>query len=186
MKTLQFDKGAVDPSRPVFIGIDPSLTAFAVCAYSDDDNWLIRVFKPDTHGPERLAEITQSLVDFVSVNAPRATSADIGIEGTVRQSPSASVLGELTGAVKLTVFQNFGTLPMLNIPPMSAKKYASGTGRGVTKSQMLLAVYKKYGVDLTDDNAADAFVMARIVSGTATTKYEQDVLTKLNNPKFRT
>lgn len=167
------------------IGIDPSLTGFAVCAYNSDTDWLVHVLKPDTRGPERLDEITTHLVKFIMMNAIHTTTDHIAIEGTVRNSPSASVLGELVGAVKLEVFRNFGTLPMLNVPPMSLKKYVSGSGKAVTKSQMLLSVFKKYGAEFTDDNAADAFGLARIAAGVATTQYEKDVLVRLDDAKFR-
>ena len=183
MKTVEFSKGTLADGAA--IGIDPSLTGFAVCAYSDDDNWLVHVYKPSTSGPERLSEITTHLVKFIKMNAPNTTTTHMAIEGTVRNSPSASVLGELTGAVKLTVYQTCGTLPMLNVPPMSLKKYVSGTGKAVTKSQMLLSVYKKYSADFTDDNAADAFGLARIAKGVATTQYEEDVLKRLADIKFR-
>lgn len=166
------------------VGIDPSLTGFAMCAYNSDTDWLVEVIKPDTRGPERLDEITNYLVKFILVHADTTTD-HIAIEGTVRNSPSASVLGELVGAVKLEVFRNFGTLPMLNVPPMSLKKYVSGSGKAVTKSQMLLSVFKKYGAEFTDDNAADAFGLARIAAGVATTQYEKDVLVRLDDAKFR-
>jgi Holliday junction resolvasome RuvABC endonuclease subunit len=183
VKIREFQRGTIDDASS--IGIDPSLTGFAVCAYTDDDNWLVHVLTPASRGPERLDEITTHLVRFVMMNARASDTSSMAIEGTVRNSPSASVLGELMGAVKLEVFRNFGVLPMLNVPPMSLKKYVSGSGKAVTKSQMLLAVFKKYNAEFTDDNAADAFGLARIAKGVATTKYEADVLARLDDPKFR-
>jgi hypothetical protein len=50
---------------------------------------------------------------------------------------------------------------------------------------MLLHVYKKWNVDITDDNAADSYALARLVSGTHTLAYEKEIYDKLQDPKFR-
>jgi Holliday junction resolvasome RuvABC endonuclease subunit len=71
------------------------------------------------------------------------------------------------------------------VPPTSLKKYVTGKGQGVPKSQMLLHVYKKWNVDITDDNAADSYALARLVSGTHTLAYEKEIYDKLQDPKFR-
>jgi hypothetical protein len=50
---------------------------------------------------------------------------------------------------------------------------------------MLLYVYKKWGQEFTDDNAADSYSLARLVAGTHTLEYEKNVYDKLQDPKFR-
>jgi crossover junction endodeoxyribonuclease RuvC len=43
---------------------------------------------------------------------------------------------------------------------MTLKKYA--TGKGTSKKQeMLLQIYKRWGVEFNDDNAADSYALAR-------------------------
>jgi hypothetical protein len=70
----------------------------------------------------------------------------------------------------------------LVVPPTSLKKYVAGKGTGISKSQMLLAVYKKWGVDFTDDNAADSYGLARIVMNKHDFEYEKEVYDKLTSP----
>jgi hypothetical protein len=73
----------------------------------------------------------------------------------------------------------------LIIPPTTLKKYVAGKGKDVKKSQMLLAVFKKWGVELTDDNAADSYSLARIASGYATVDYEKSIQGNLKDQKYR-
>lgn len=71
------------------------------------------------------------------------------------------------------------------VPPTSLKKYVTGKGQGVSKSQILLNVYKKWGVEFTDDNAADSYGLAHIVSGKAKLSYEKEVYEKLSSVDYR-
>ena len=93
------------------------------------------------------------------------------------------MLGELGGMVKLTLL-DFGIYPLI-VPPTNLKKYVTGKGNGISKSQMLLQVYKKWDAEFTDDNAADSYALARLVSGSHELAYEKEVYAKLQDPKFR-
>jgi hypothetical protein len=44
----------------------------------------------------------------------------------------------------------------------------------------MLQVYKKWGAEFSDDNAADSFAIAKIVSGSHSLQYEKDVYDKLH------
>lgn len=173
-----------DISSPVAIGIDPSLTNFAMVAVTlDGTAFTGRLLQSNARGAERLCEIQDHMADFI-LEFPEIT--DVAMEGTVRMSAAASVLGELSGAVKSYLFRHFGELAPLNVPPMTLKRFINGPGKGVSKSQILLSCYKKWDVELDDDNIADAYGLARIAGQVAGTTYEREVLTRLKDPKFRT
>jgi crossover junction endodeoxyribonuclease RuvC len=72
----------------------------------------------------------------------------------------------------------------LQIPPMTLKKYASGKGTS-KKQEMLLQIYKRYGVEFNDDNAADAYALARLAGGLAIDEIEQKVVEQVQDPKYR-
>lgn len=163
-----------------WVGIDASLTAFAICALDAQGEYYINVVSSDHRGVERLAEIRHHLNNFVSSAAP---VTDIALESTVSHSQSASILGELSGVVKVTLWENHGVTPLL-VPPMSLKRFACGKGNA-TKDLVMLSVYKRYGVEIPDNNAADAYVLARIARGDTIGKVEDEVLLKLADPKFR-
>lgn len=173
-----------ESSKPIsseaYIGIDPSLTGFAVCALDAHDQYSIRVFTPRTRGAERLLEIKDQLALFLAYY----NILDVAMEGTVVHSNSASVLGEISGVVKEYLFREHSTAPM-NVPPMSLKKFVCGQASGVSKSQIMMSLLKRYDVELPDDNAADAYGIARIVRGVATNTVETDVIMKLQDPKYR-
>jgi Holliday junction resolvasome RuvABC endonuclease subunit len=73
----------------------------------------------------------------------------VAIESAVLRSYAVITLGGLQGAVKYALRK--AGLPFMMIPPASIKKYATGKGNAV-KSPMMLAAYKRLGVeDITED-----------------------------------
>jgi crossover junction endodeoxyribonuclease RuvC len=68
------------------------------------------------------------------------------------------------------------------VAPTSLKKYITGKGTKVQKNQILLQVYKKWGVEFTDDNAADSYGLARIARGKHDFEYEKEVYDKVTSP----
>jgi Holliday junction resolvasome RuvABC endonuclease subunit len=174
-----FHKGSIDRERPVYLGIDQSYSGFAITALQDDA-FYAEVYKSDKGGIDRLRDIQSHVMNWLyEFN----NVADVAMEGYAFGSQMANMLGELGGMVKLTHL-DFGIYPMI-VPPTTLKKYVTGKGTGVPKSQMLLFVYKKWDVDITDDNAADSYALARLVSGYRTLAYEKEIYDKMQDPKFR-
>lgn len=176
---------------PVSVGIDQSLTGFALSAVhtlnpSEHITW---VYKSPYFGVERLADIRQWLIEhFDYLEEQGAIIQDIAMEGTVLASHAALVLGELSATVRLAIFDYFEEeddrrFP-LKIPPMTLKKYASGKGNA-KKQEMLLQIYKRWGVEFNDDNAADAYALARVAGRISIDKVEADIIDKIEDPKYR-
>jgi Holliday junction resolvasome RuvABC endonuclease subunit len=67
---------------------------------------------------------------------------------------------------------------------MTLKKFVSGKGTA-KKQEMMLQAYKRYGVEINDDNAVDAYGLARIAAEYVTDSIEKEVILKLRDPKFR-
>ena len=165
----------------VYVGIDPSLTGFAISVFHGTD-YDIRVLTPASTGGQRLREIREYVIDFLR----QYDVVDVFMEGLAfaAHSASASKLGELSGVLKEALYSEFGLLPAL-VPPTTLKKYVVGTGKSVTKSLMMLQTYKKWGVELTDDNAADAYGLSRMCSGQADTAYEAEIVLRMADEKYR-
>lgn len=183
----------------ITIGIDQSLTGFAITALNVDDpqcyeTW---VYKSDYNGVKRLHDIRWWMEDkFDTLDAKGCRVVDIAMEGSVLASQSALILGELAGMVKLSIWSYFdgntnSYIPYpdhlrtpLQIPPMTLKKYA--TGKGTSKKQeMLLQMYKRWGVEFNDDNAADSYALARLASGSVTGAIEAQVVEQIKDLKYR-
>jgi Holliday junction resolvasome RuvABC endonuclease subunit len=187
MPEKQFGPG-VDPLSAVAIGIDQSLTGFAlsIVDLSDHRKHDTRVFKSAHRGAERLNDISRWLNRRLNTHL-QVHIADIAMEGTVRASMAASVLGELAGVTKLQLWDRYRgshfRRPLL-VPPMTLKKFVTGVGNA-KKNEMLLKTYQAWGIEFNDDNAADAYGLAMMAGGLAKTKVQKDILLKLQDEKYR-
>lgn len=192
-----FDGGLVE--GPVTIGIDQSLTGFAITALntSNPQAYETWVYKSPKSGVRRLADIRWWMMDkFDFLDSQRCRVTDIAMEGTVLASHSALKLGELAGLVKLTIWDYFdgnlySVIPYedhlrtpLQVPPMTLKKYAAGKGNA-KKQEMLMQIYKRWGIEFNDDNAADSYALARLVAGIADTEIEKAVVEQMKDSKYR-
>lgn len=181
MPVKTFENG--EPSdTPIFIGIDQSYSGFAITAMNDTGS-RTTVYKSELRGVDRLADIEQHLVETLSAYHLAHPIQDAAMEGYAFGSQMSNMLGELGGMVKLTL-RDFGIYPLI-IPPTTLKKYVTGKGQGVSKSQIMLHVFKKWGVEFSDDNAADSFALAHLVSAKASLAYEQEIYQKVQDPKYR-
>lgn len=197
MSEKVFDGGLLPGN--VAIGIDQSLTGFAVTALNVDrpeayETW---VYKSPHSGVKRLADIRWWLLnkfDFLDANSHRVV--EVAMEGTVLASHSALKLGELAGLVKLSIWDYFdgnlnSVMPFaeelrrpLQIPPMTLKKYATGKGTA-KKQEMLMQMYKRWNVEFNDDNAADSYALARLAAGIGTDAIEKAVIEQVKDLKYR-
>jgi Holliday junction resolvasome RuvABC endonuclease subunit len=196
MTEKTFDGGLLPgPASPVSIGIDQSLTGFAITALNINkpecyETW---VYKSQYSGVHRLSDIRYWMeLKFDFLDTQGCEIKEIAMEGTVLASQSALVLGELAGMVKLSIwdfFEEGNGYPEhlrrpLQIPPMTLKKYATGKGTA-KKQEMLMQMYKRWGVEFNDDNAADSYALARLAAGSVTGAVEAQVVEQIKDPKYR-
>lgn len=174
-----FDGGLKEGSE-CFLGIDQSLTGFAITFLGLDDKYLTLVYKGEGTGIRRIVDI----YTWLSTTIYKYKVLDAAMEAPVKMSHSALISGELFGLVRMCLYDQGPMFP-LQVSPMMLKKYVTGKGTGVQKNQMLLQVYKKWGVEFNDDNGADSYGLARIARGTDVLAYEIEILEKLKDPKFR-
>lgn len=177
---------------PVSIGIDQSLTGFAltILNVNDPTQYSTWVFKSEFRGVKRLSDIGGWIVDKLELVKAEYIQ-DIAMEGTVLASHSALVLGELAATVKLTLWDYFIDYDHqehlrvpLQIPPMTLKKYAAGKGNA-KKQEMLMQIYKRWGIEFNDDNAADSYALARLASGSADGAVEAQIVEQIKDEKYR-
>jgi Holliday junction resolvasome RuvABC endonuclease subunit len=173
-----FTDGMLVSELPVYIGIDQSYSGFAITALNDT-GYKTTVYKSDKRGVDRLKDIQAYVMNVLT----EYRITDVAMEGYAFGSQMSNMLGELGGMVKMTL-HDFGVYPLI-VPPTNLKKYVAGKGQGVSKSQILLYAYKKWGVEFTDDNAADSYALAHLVSGAYSLAYEKEVYDKLQDVKFR-
>ena len=186
LKTIN---GGLTKNNPIYIGIDQSLTGFALTAINSTNpmEHMTWVYKSPYFGIERLVDIRTWLEEqFILLEKSGNTIEDIAMEGTVLASQAALVLGELSATVRLTIYDYFDDAQRfpLKVPPMTLKKYAAGKGNA-KKQEMLLQIYKRWGVEFTDDNAADAYGLARLVGKNFINEVEKAVVEQMQDSKYR-
>lgn len=185
-KLKVIDSGLDLKNSPISVGIDQSYSGFAVTFLDIQGGFKTFVYKADGSGVERLDNIMDFLyqVFYDEFDHMMPPIKDVAMEGYAFGSQMANMLGELGGIVKLFIYKCVQVKPLL-VPPTSLKKYVTGKGTGVQKNQMLLYVYKKWDVEFKDDNAADSYALAHLVSGKGTLAYEKEVYDKLGDEKYR-
>jgi Holliday junction resolvasome RuvABC endonuclease subunit len=191
MTEKRFGSGIGSPTS-ISIGIDQSLTGFAVTFLDTDnpDQFVTYVYKSPYNGVQRLKDISRWLMEKIE-SFREYYIVDVAMEGTVLASQSALVLGELSATVKLTLWDYFDEYTKqphlqtpLQIPPMTLKKYAAGKGNA-KKQEMLLQIYKRWGIEFNDDNAADSYALARLAGKISEGVIENAVAEQIKDPKYR-
>jgi hypothetical protein len=139
-------------------GIDQSYTGFG---FSIDGESKKRAFPSsrydsDTH---RLAAIEDWFMSWLR-NQSKAGLDLVVREGYANGAKFGRELaGELGGVVNLSTLYVVGHPPLI-VPPTSLKKFVTGKGNA-KKNEMLLGVYKQWGVSFSDDNQADAYALEK-------------------------
>lgn len=96
-------------------------------------------------------------------------------------------LAELGGIVRFHL-NNLGFTPLM-IAPSTLKKFVTGKGNA-DKNVMLKEIYRRYHVDVDDDNMADAFALARLGQALKGSEdlsaFQAEIIEGLRNPKPKT
>lgn len=156
---------ASDPAVRVkrSIGIDPSYSGLGISLLEEDGTHITTVkrFSPDLlgQGPRRLDTIADYVFDVIFGFGTDQTQ--IVLEGYASDSKfGREISGELCGAIKTVLYREFNAYPTI-VAPTALKKFTIGKASS-GKELMLLHVFKKYGVEFSDNNAADAYALAQI------------------------
>lgn len=177
----------------VFVGIDQSYSGLAVCAYYPPINQVqdvLNAYPPKKYGSgiDRIRRIKVDVESIIrEIDSRNWAVAHVCMEGYAAGSKFGRELaGELGAAVKWALADALPPpvcYPTI-VPPTSLKKFVTGSG-SAAKDNMLLGVYKKWGVEYRDNNLADAYGLARMAealhTGVTTHKYEDDVVSKLHS-----
>lgn len=180
----------------IVIGIDASLTGTALAMIDvDSGEWAAYRHRPKHRGVRRLLEIQRFV--FEHVWAAKMTSDEVlhvCMEGYAFSRQMAHSIGEGGAAVKMALISALGVNNQVAYPSVIAnnglKKFVTGSGKvsgedRITKSDMKLSVFKKWGPEFRDDNECDAFALAKVAHAladdevaAALAKYARDALFK--------
>ncbi|HEX8867343.1 MAG TPA: crossover junction endodeoxyribonuclease RuvC [Lentzea sp.] len=140
------------------LGIDPSLASTGVALVEDGELALFDTIRtsPTLEEAERLHRIAQYLEstlshDSISINA-------VAIEGyAFGQRVSLATMGQVGGVIRLAIHR--AGFKYAVWPVASWRKAVLGNAR-LAKDEVRLEVYKRYAVQIPDDNALEAYCVA--------------------------
>ena len=134
---------------PRVIGLDLSITATGIADAVGDT---YTVGGKATLGDLRLHYIADCVQDEIDCEVDLAVIEDLAVHGPGGGMAAAQVMG----AVKLTLLT--AGVPYALVAPSTLKKYATGKGTA-SKADMAVALFKRTGLELPDDNQVDAFLL---------------------------
>ncbi|QSY98692.1 crossover junction endodeoxyribonuclease RuvC (plasmid) [Rhizobium bangladeshense] len=165
-----------DLDNEVWMGIDPSLTATGVGILHRDmlKSFLLtpeidvpgarpgKTKKEMLMGPARLAWFREQFTTIFETYRP----SRLAIEGYSYGSKNGrEALGELGGVLRLAAHDC--RLTTIIAPPNTLKQFATGKGN-VGKGVIIKEAFKRWNIDVSDDNEADAAVLSLMANAHAT------------------
>lgn len=135
------------------VGLDPSFTGFGV-AIQENGNLLIKKIVSKQTGVQRLIEIRDTILQYVQ-GADLVCIEDFAFS----RANQAHNLGGLGWIIRVMMHEE--NVPFMVVGTSQVKKFATGRGNA-KKPEVMLGVYKRWGVEFADDNEADAFVLMKM------------------------
>lgn len=173
----------------IYLGIDQSYTGLAIVQLSTDGVLapVVGSFpgKKEWGTAQRVLRLFD-IEDWLAGVCTAWQGLDIGaicMEGYARgQSFQREESGELAATVRKSLYQHLGRVPCI-VNPLQVKKFITGKTKA-EKSDIKLWVYKRWGLETSDDNIADAVGLAKIAAALCEgedglTGAQQEVLTAL-------
>lgn len=156
-----------------FIGVDSSLSGTGIVIVDENCNIIeSKLIKTKTDKfssyEERLHYIMTEVENFVSPYLEETEM--VFIEGISYNSKGLASFQLATLNYFIRYFLFLKKVEFIDIAPKTVKKFITGDGQA-QKNLMLLKVFKKYGIEFSDDNICDSWCMA---------KYGIDVINKRN------
>jgi Holliday junction resolvasome RuvABC endonuclease subunit len=130
-------------TAPRVVGLDLSMTATGIA----DADGITSTVKPRRVGDARLTEIRDE------VRVAVYGSDFVVIEDLPTHAHGAGITGMVHGAIRAMLQSG---PPYVLVTPATLKKFATGRGNA-GKPEMAVALFKRAGLELADDNQVDAW-----------------------------
>jgi crossover junction endodeoxyribonuclease RuvC len=141
----------------VIIGLDLSLTAPGWYLRTECGQVSFGTWKPPGRDLDRMHWICRKVLELL----PAVSDVVVMIEGFSFGS-KGNALYEIAGLGYIVRYAlRYRQIPFIEVAPPTVKKFATGKGN-VNKNIVIREVFKRWGIDAEDDNAADAFVLGQI------------------------
>ena len=153
-----------DTKQVIYVGLDLSLRASGVVAIKGSTGEVVHheVLSCAVVGEERLCALSSLLASTLQMLKCDYRIRAVAIEGYSMGS-NVGMLAQIAewGGVARHLLESEGT-PFAVVAPTSLKLFATGNGQCKGKSPVVMALYRRHGVEFTDDNEADACWLAHM------------------------
>lgn len=145
----------------IVAGIDPSLTGCAVAWFPPESDPRTFVFssKPADGLNERFLRFELLCTQVVDCASHAGLCC---IEGYSFASKGGKAFDRVEFGALLR-YRLMARMRLIEVPPTTLKLFAAGKGNA-DKTAMALAVYKRWKVELPDDNQVDAYCLSRMAA----------------------
>lgn len=187
----------------IFVGIDPSFTATGIAISDAEQSFVhtacIKTSKDDVL-QKRIQDIIKGIFDNIREKEPDFSNIVLGIEdysyGSMR-SVSATMLHELSGNIKFQLWLKDIKYYVISSNSWKKMLFGSKFRNGMTKDSSIMFTFKKYDVELLDNNICDAFNIMKFTQKAYEFEnlhtpeqwnhgsMEYDIFNKFFNPKTR-
>lgn len=127
---------------------------------------------------DRVNGITKSIIESLL----RRNITKVAIEGFSYGSKGKALFEIAYLGYRVREEINNNGIEIIEPTPGQLKQFATGKGN-TKKSEVMLQVYKRWGKEFSDDNLADAYVLAQMLKGMETekglTKAQMEVVKKI-------
>lgn len=142
------------------MGIDASLTGTGIVVLDsrlkEKEVVYNGQYETELKGVERLVSISNHVKFLLDFHSPEIICIE---DYAFSKSNQAHQMGELGGVLRLMLHKLAYKWQVIGTGQV--KRFASGTGNA-KKEQMILIVYKRWGLEFKTNDEVDAFVMAKI------------------------
>lgn len=170
----------------IFVGIDQALNKIGVCVLLGGVSVSLHLIKTPRHlrGTERLTFLRDQLQAQLSPHQGQITHAaleaqSLGSLGDIDQ------LGQINGIVQV-VLADLGVAHPTLVPPATLKKFVTGHG-SASKSRMMQASIKYWGITIEQDDLCDAHGLARVAEEVheqrSTIRHQVEAAQSLTRPR---
>jgi len=144
-----------------YIGIDPSLTGSAVVVVMENGEIACQKLFSTTKADNYECRMIDLGVKILEVVGSYRCGVPVHIEGIAFGARGASIAEMAALNYHLRILMTEQGITFKVVPATVLKKFICGKGN-VKKEQMLLQVYKKFGIEFKDNNLCDAYCLARV------------------------
>jgi len=134
------------------LGLDPAIGSFGHCLRHSNKKMDMGNIVPTSWGFSRLIHIESEIKGILEKNSPFVVLEGYAMNATWGRETA----GELGGIVRRVLY--FKKLPMILVSPLSVKAWI----KAKKKSQIMLEILDQHKVKISNEDQADAFLLADI------------------------